>query len=151
MRTPEQTKQISRSFIDRVFNQRDLAYADSMLADEFLEHNPLDPSMGNDRKAALASFEGVLAMSPDIKAEIIDLVAAGDRVAIRSRYSGTDSGIGWGSPMGIPATGKPFSIEGIDVAVLDEEGKFREHYGLFDVYAMMTQLGLTPPPAAAPA
>jgi predicted ester cyclase len=132
-----------------VFNQRDLAYADEMLTDEFLEHNPLDPSMGNDRKAALATFEAVLASAPDLKVEILDLVAAGDRIAIRARYSGTDSGTGWGAPMGVPATGKPFSIEGIDVAVVDEGGKFREHYGLFDVPGLMMQLGMMPPPTGA--
>jgi steroid delta-isomerase-like uncharacterized protein len=149
MRTPDENKQISRTFIDRLFNEHDLSYADQMLADEFVEHNPVDPSMGNDRKAALASFEAILAAAPDLGVEILDLVANGERVAIRARYSGTDSGTGWGAPMGVPATGKPFSIEGIDVAVVDDDGRFREHYGLFDVPGLMMQLGMMPPPTGA--
>jgi steroid delta-isomerase-like uncharacterized protein len=144
--TPEQVKEISRTFIDRVFNQRDLAYADQVLADNFVEHNPLSPDMGNDRKSALATFEAILEMTPDLKVEVQDLVATGDRVAIRGRYSGTDSGSGWGAVVGAPATGKTFSIEGIDVAIVNDEGKFTEHYGIFDAPAMLIQLGLMPSP-----
>ncbi len=146
MRTPEQAKEIARTFIDRVMDKHDMGYVDEALAEEFIEHNPFDPSMGNDKKAALITFQTLFDNSPDMKAEIVDLVATGDRVAIRAVYSGTDSGLGWGAPMGAPATGKPFSVEGIDVAILDEDGKFREHYGIFDVMGMLGQLGLLPAP-----
>jgi predicted ester cyclase len=94
----------------------------------------------------MATFQAILDATPDLKVEILDLIATGDRVAIRARYSGTDSGTGWGAPMGAPATGKAFTAEGIDVAILDEEGKFREHYGLIDAPGMMVQLGLMPAP-----
>jgi predicted ester cyclase len=117
-----------------------------MLAEPFIEHNPLDPRMGNGKAAAIASFQGILDATPDLRVEVHDLIATPDRVAIRATYSGTDSGTGWGAPMGVPATGKPFSVEGIDVAILDEAGMFREHYGLFDVMGMMGQLGLLPAP-----
>jgi hypothetical protein len=50
------------------------------------------------------------------------------------------------STLGFGATGKPFSVEGIDVVAIDDDGRFTEHYGLFDVPAMMQQLGLMPGP-----
>ena len=146
MRTPEETKEISRTFIDEVFNKRNLKHAEEILAEGFVEHNPLSPDMGNDRAAALATMQAILDLSPDMTVQVNELIATGDRVAIRATYSGTDSAGGWGAPMGAPATGKPFSVEGIDVAILDEEGKFIEHYGIFDVPGMLVQLGLMPAP-----
>jgi steroid delta-isomerase-like uncharacterized protein len=146
VRTPEENRETSRRFIDEVFNMRNLKHAEEMLAEPFIEHNPLDPRMGNGKAAAIASFQGILDATPDLRVEVHDLIATPDRVAIRATYSGTDSGTGWGAPMGVPATGKPFSVEGIDVAILDEAGMFREHYGLFDVMGMMGQLGLLPAP-----
>lgn len=146
MRTPEENKATAREFVQRVMNEHDMDYLDSMLADDMVENNPLDPSMGNDRKAVLATFEVMFAASPDARAEVLDMVASGDRVAIRSRYSGIDNGTGWGAMMGAPATGKSFAIEGIDVAVIGEDGKMKEHYGVFDVMGMMGQLGLLPAP-----
>jgi len=146
MGTPEGNKQISRRFIDEVFNKRNMKAAEEMLAEDFVEHNPLSPDMGNGRDAALATFQAIIDLTPDLKVEIHELVATDDRIAIRATYSGTDSAGGWGAPMGAPATGKPFSVEGIDVAIYDDDGKFREHYGLFDVPAMLVQLGLMPAP-----
>ena len=148
MRTPEETKEIARRFMEEVFNKRNLKYAEENLADGFVEHNPLDPSMGNGKSAAIATFQAILDSTPDLKTEILDLVATADRVAIRATFAGTDSGTGWGAMMGAPATGKAFSSEGIDVAIIDDAGQFREHYGIFDVPGMMIQLGLMPAPGA---
>ena len=144
MRTSEENKETAREFMERVMNKHDMAYAEEALADSFIEHNPLSPDMPPDKKGALATFQAMFENSPDMRGEVHDLVATGDRVAIRATYSGTDSGPGWGAPMGAPATGKPFSVEGIDVAIVNDDGKFCEHYGIFDVMGMMGQLGLMP-------
>ena len=149
MRTPEENKEAAREFMERVMNKHDLAYAEESIADSFIEHNPLDPRMGGGKQAAMATFEAMFAASPDTSAEILDLVATGNRIAIRSRFTGTDSGTGWGAPMGAPATGKSFALEGIDVVIIGDDGKFTEHYGIFDVMGMMGQLGLLPAPGGA--
>jgi len=146
MRTPEEAKEFPRRFYEEVFNKRDLKYAEGSISENVVERNPLDPRMGNDKSAAIATLQAVLDNTPDLNVEILDMVATGDKIAIRARFSGTDSGKGWGAPMGVPATGKPFSIEGIDVVSIDDEGRFTEHYGLFDVSGMMQQLGLMPAP-----
>jgi steroid delta-isomerase-like uncharacterized protein len=146
MRTPDEAKEFPRRFYEEVFDKRNLKYADEAVADTVVEHNPLDPRMGNDKAAAIASLQAILDNTPDLKVEILDMVAASDRVAIRARFTGTDSAAGWGAPMGVPATGKSFSVEGIDVVSIDDDGRFTEHYGLFDVPTMMQQLGLLPGP-----
>jgi steroid delta-isomerase-like uncharacterized protein len=146
MRTPEEAKEFPRRFYGEVFNKRDLKYAEGSISENVVERNPLAPRMGNDKSAAIATLQAVLDNTPDLDVEILDMVATGDKIAIRARFSGTDSGKGWGAPMGAPATGKPFSIEGIDVVSIDDDGRFTEHYGLFDVSGMMQQLGLMPAP-----
>jgi predicted SnoaL-like aldol condensation-catalyzing enzyme len=145
MRTPEEAKEISRRFIDEVFNQRNLKHAEEMLSEAFVEHSPAPPSMGTDKAAAIEGFRFFVDASDDLRVEILEQVSDGDRVAIRARYAGTDTG---GLAPGAPATGKTFDIEGIDVAVLDGDGRFSEHYGIADFMTAMGQLGLMPPSGA---
>jgi len=146
MRTPEEAKEIVRRFYEDVLNTHDLKAADAMIADDAVEHSPLSPDMGNDKAAALATLQTLFDNSPDLKCEILDIVATGDRVAVRARFIGTDSGKGWGAPMGAGPTGRALALEGIDVVAIGEDGRFVEHYGLFDVPGMMMQLGLMPGP-----
>ena len=146
MLTTDQMKEAVREFYRRVIEQGDLDYADQVIADDVVEMNPLSPDMGNDKKAALATLRAIHENSPDMKAEYLDMIGSGSSLAVRARFTGTDNGAGWGAPMGVPATGKPFSVEGIDVVKFNDAGQFVEHYGLFDVGGMMMQLGLMPMP-----
>jgi predicted ester cyclase len=57
------------------------------------------------------------------------------------RYTGTDTG---GLFPGVPPTGRPFDIEGIDIAAVNEDGTVIEHYGIIDMKDAMEQLGLAP-------
>ena len=150
MRTPDEAKDIVRRFYDEVLNTHDLKTADEMIADDAVERSPLSPDMGNDKAAALATLQALFDNSPDLKGEILDMIATGDRVATRARFTGTDTGKGWGAMMGAGPTGKSLTVEGIDVVVLGEDGRFVEHYGIFDAPAMMIQLGLMPAPSGAP-
>jgi len=145
MPTSEEAKEISRNFIDEVFNKRNLKHAEEILTDVFVEHSPPPGVMGNDRAAAMAGFQMFLDSSDDLRVEIMELISDGNRVAIRGRYSGTDTG---GFAPGVPPTGKRFDIEGIDVAVLDDEGRFAEHYGIPDAMTAMAQLGMLEGPPA---
>ena len=146
MPTTDEMKETTREFYRRVIDQGDFDYAEQVIADDVIEHSPLSPDMPHDKKGALETLRMVRENSPDLKAEILDMIASGNKVATRARFTGTDSGPGWGAPMGAPATGKSVSIEGIDVVYFNDRGEFIEHYGIFDVPGMMMQLGLMPTP-----
>ncbi len=49
----------------------------------------------------------------------------------------------------MPATGKSFDVQLIDIIRFGDDGLAREHWGVFDALAMMQQLGVIPehPPA----
>ena len=82
-----------------------------------------------------------------MKAEIHDMIAAGDKVAIRATYRGTDSG---GFVPGVPAAGKAFAIDAVSLVRLNEQGQITEHWGVVDTIGTMGQLGLLPVPDHAP-
>ena len=91
MPTPEENMQSVRTFAEEVFANKNLTYAADWLADDFVEHQVF-PGTTPDKKGAIDSYRIFFAASPDMTAEIHDMVAAGDKVAIRATYRGTDKG-----------------------------------------------------------
>ena len=146
MPTPEEIRGLVERFNQKVFNEHDLEAGAEMLADDFVEHSPFMPGGPPTKEGTLADFRTMLAAIPDMRAETVRTVVSGNKVAVHSRATGTDGGTGFGAMMGAPATGKPFTADTIDVGTVSDDLKFTEHYGIFDVSAVMMQLGLLPPP-----
>lgn len=143
MPTPEQNKQIAIRFLDEVFNKGNLAFVDEALADGFVEHQEF-PGMEPTKEGVKRFMEMMLKMSSDIEVEVVQAMASGDRVAVHSRTTATDSG---GFMPGMEPTGKRYTMEGIDIIRFDDEGKATDHWGIVDVLGAMGQLGLLPPPS----
>jgi steroid delta-isomerase-like uncharacterized protein len=142
MTTPEQNMATCREFNQRVFNDGDVAYAEKMLSDDFVDHTP-PPGGSGDKASTVAMFQQMHEQYPDSKGEILDMVASGDKVSVRTRVTGTDTK---GFMPGMPPTGKSYSLETIDVMTFDENGMNTEHYGVADIAGVMMQLGLMPGP-----
>ncbi|HEY7400312.1 MAG TPA: ester cyclase [Actinomycetota bacterium] len=140
MATPEENAATCREFMERVFNEGDMGFAEKMMTDDFVGHSP-PPGMKGDKAGTIEMFRWMRNQVPDGKSEILDMVAAGNKVAVRSRMTGTDTN---GFMPGMPPTGKTFSAESIDVMTFNEDGLNTEHYGIFDVMGAMNQLGLGP-------
>ena len=122
-------------------NSKDLSDLLSRLDDAVVDHQ-LPPEMPNGKEGAAAFFNMMFSSTPDMKFEILDVLVAGNRVAIRSRVTGTQTG----PFMEMPATGKPFDVEGIDIVDVNDDMKVVEHWGIFDFLGMMQQVGLIPQP-----
>ena len=142
MPTPEENMQFVRSFAEEVFGSKNLKYAADWLADDFVEHQVF-PGTTPDKKGAIDSYRIFFAASPDMMAEIHDMVAAGDKVAIRATYRGTDEG---GFIPNMPATGMPFEMEAIYVVRINHQGQIVEHWSVVGTIGTMGQLGLLPHP-----
>jgi hypothetical protein len=78
MPTSEQNKVTVGTFAREVFGNKNLDHADTWLADDFVEHQVF-PGTTPDKKGALDSYRIFFAASPDMTAEIHDIVAAGDK------------------------------------------------------------------------
>ena len=114
------------------------------LADDFVEHEET-PGLAPTKDGVKAFFRMQLAAFPDIRMAVEDVVANGDKVVARVRYTGTNSG----EFMAMPATGKGVDVQLIDMFRFGDDGLLREHWGVSDALAMMQQLGVVPvgPPA----
>jgi steroid delta-isomerase-like uncharacterized protein len=79
---------------------------------------------------------------PDLAVTPQDLIAEGDRVAVRWTASGTHLGTA-AELDGAPATGRLFSIRGVDIFCIDD-GKGAERWHVEDTFELRRQLGVLP-------
>jgi steroid delta-isomerase-like uncharacterized protein len=97
----------------------------------------------NEHKRLLA---GVNTAFPDLHHEIVDMVAEGDKVAIRLSVSGTHKE----EFQGIPPTGKKLSLDEMGfISIID--GKITEGWISADTMRLKQQLGVLPSPSPSPA
>jgi steroid delta-isomerase-like uncharacterized protein len=139
----ESNKEIVRRYYDEVFNQRKVDLVDELAVEDYVEHDPF-PGQGNGRRDLKARVEAILGAFNPLRFTIEDVVAEGDRVVVRWSQTGTQSG----NFMGIPPTGKKFTIAGIDIHAV-RDGCMAEHWHVVDQLALLQQLGVIPAPSAA--
>jgi len=137
-------KQLVRRLYDEVLNGRNLGLVDELVRADYIEHDPL-PGQGVGLDGVKDRFT-MLIQGLDPHFTIEDMVAEGDRVVVRWTNTGTQVG----DFLGIPATGRTFSIPGIDIYRI-KDGKLAEHWHVVDVYGHLIQLGVLPAPEGAPA
>jgi steroid delta-isomerase-like uncharacterized protein len=127
-----------------LINAGDIDGFGRQLADDFVEHND-NPGVPPTKAGTLQYFRIMLAAFPDMRMDVQDSFASGEKAVARLRVSGTHKG----GFMGIPATGKPVSVDLIDITRFGDNGLAREHWGVVDQLALMQQLGVIPagPPA----
>jgi steroid delta-isomerase-like uncharacterized protein len=125
-------------------NAGDLESFGKHLADDVVEHEEL-PGLAPDKDGILAFFRVQRAAFPDMRMDVQDVIASGDKVVARVRYTGTDRG----GFMGAPASGKSVDVQLVDIFRFGDDGLALEHWGVMDQLTMMQQLGLAPagPPA----
>jgi glyoxylase-like metal-dependent hydrolase (beta-lactamase superfamily II) len=88
-----------------------------------------------------AFFEETFAAMPDMRFEVLDVVAARNQAAVRWRATGTFSG---GSFQGIQPTGSRVKLEGIDLLTV-EDGKIVRNDAYYDSGQFARAVGLLPP------
>jgi steroid delta-isomerase-like uncharacterized protein len=136
----EENKAVVRRIYD-IINSGDLSGVDDVIAADAVDHQ-VPPGVSNRGAAGLRAFvEMFRGAFPDLRITIDDTIAEGDKLAVRSTMTGTHKG----DFMGIPPTGKSFSLEGIDI-VRFAGGKAVEHWGAADNMELMQQLGVAPGP-----
>ena len=139
----EQNKALSRRFMEEVVNRGNISLVDELVAPDFVEHEELPPGITPGREAIKQLPAIFRSAFPDFKVTIDDLIAEGDKVVVRTTWSGTHKG----EFMGLAATGKGVSFGVIDIIRI-AGGKFVEHWGQMDNMGMMQQLGVVPAPEA---
>ena len=132
-----------------VFGLGHLDEADAILAPGVVSHPPgAPPRPGTDGIKQQATVLRVAI--PDLRVDLEDQLAEGDRVASRWRAYGTQTG-----PLRLPTGEVPPSGLPIEFAEIRIDrfvaGRIVESWFIPDRFSLWTQLGLIPAPAPAPA
>ena len=127
-----------------LINAGDIDGFGRQLADGFVEHD-VSPGFPPTKAGVVQYFKMLVTAFPDLRMNVEDVIASGDKAVARVQVSGTHKG----EFMGMPATGKSAAVNRIDITRFGDDGLAREHWGVVDQLALMQQLGVIPagPPA----
>ena len=140
----EQNKEISLSLIEAL-NARDLGLWSRHLAEDYEAEHP-GVSVLLDRSRSIAYHQRFVTAFPDIRFEVLGLIAEGDRVLVQWTGSGTHTErLATITGRTIPPTRRRVRVPG---AMLTEvrEGKISRGWFYWDQLAFLAQLGLTEQP-----
>ena len=133
-----------RSGYERI-NAGDIAAFGELMADDFVEHEIVEPGTPPTKDGVLAFFEMLRTSFPDMQMAVEDVIAAGDKAVARVTLTGTHRG----EFAGVPATDKRVEVSLIDIMRFDDAGLICEHWGVADMLSLMQQLGAVPSGPAA--
>ena len=130
----EKHKKIARLISQKVVNEKDYAVIDEYLTDDYVYHGVggMTAHMPQGFKAAIAGFHAAI---PDLKSEILDMVAEGDRLVLRFHFTGTHQG----EFLGFPASGASLHFEGMIMRRF-VDGKVAEDWDYFDFPTVVAQI-----------
>jgi predicted ester cyclase len=137
----EANKAIALRLVE-VFNGRRLDLLEDVLHPEFRERGlsafpPAGPEVGPGGRRKL--YEMFYQAIPDARAEVLDVVAEGDKVVLADRFGGPHRGEFFGRP----GTGNHIEWMAIHIYTI-RDGKVFEDAVMTDALAMVQQLGLAP-------
>ncbi|UCF18701.1 MAG: ester cyclase [Gemmatimonadota bacterium] len=141
----EANKNLARQFV-AALNAADWDALDALLAEDFRRHSQATSEMPelDSREEFKGLQQMYLESFPDQRVTIEMLVAEGDKVAGLATYAGTNTG-----PLGnFAATGKSAELRFLSIFRI-QDGRIAELWVEWDNLAMLTQLGLFPPPELA--
>ena len=133
----EQNKAVFEKLMSAL-NAKDMATMESLVADDFVDNDAM-PGMAPGRQGMIDMMGMFVGAFPDLNVVVEHWVAEGDLVVGVMTTKGTQNG----EFMGMPASGKKFSVREMHM-VRVANGKMAEHWGLSNEMSMMQQLGLMP-------
>ena len=132
----EANKLLSKRWFEQVWNQKNEAAIDEMFSKNGKSHGFPEPDsvlVGPEPfKAVHRNFVGAF---PDLHVDVEDVVAEGDRVAVRWRVSMTHLG----DHLGFPATGKKQTLDGSSFLIV-KDNQVMEGWNQMDLGAFMQRL-----------
>jgi predicted ester cyclase len=127
-------KALVRRFFEEALGGGDLDLIDALVAPDAVMHNPL---ILDAPSSVRGSVEMVRRAFPDLRVEVLDLIAEGDRVAAFLRLSGTNTGAyRRGGATNRQASMRAFFIWRI------ADGRLVESWGTADRFDFLQQLGI---------
>jgi predicted ester cyclase len=135
----EENKALCRRITEEIWNKKNLALVDELIDSNWVTHGTGGMEFKG-REGFKQYVTTTITAFPDFHLTIDDMVAEGDKVAMRLTARGTHKG----DFMGIAPTGKQITVTGILISRV-AGGKAVEGFPVNDQLSMMQQLGVIPP------
>jgi len=134
--TTDERVAVARTYVDRVFNAHEPERAREFFTSDLTFHAlTVGDLTGVDTVVpVLAALINALS---DIHAEVQDVIASGDLVALRQVVRARQTG----DLLGMPATGKPLQWDAVDIYRVTDDGRISEQWAFEDFAAILTQAG----------
>lgn len=132
----EQNKAVVRHFLDEV-NKKNFSVVDEVLLPSFVQHSVVAASPG--RQGVVDLYHALKKAFPDFRFDVDDMVAEGNRVAVRMTGRYTHKG----EFLGVPPTGKAVVLLKMDFFAF-VNGRCSEHWDSADRLGLLQQLGALP-------
>jgi predicted ester cyclase len=144
MTVQDRNKASFQKLIDEVINTGKLDDAQRYLTEDRPDYQEMGlPPELTKGYGGFKRVVGILrAAIPDLRFTSEFMIAEGDKVLSYNTIEGTHNG----ELIGIPPTGKRFKASAADVCSFDADGKISAHWGVFDMFSVMIQLGVIAPP-----
>jgi C-1 hydroxylase len=140
----EENKEIALSLIEAL-NTRDLGLWSRHLAEDYTAEHP-GVSVLLDKTRSVAYHQRFVTAFPDIRFEVLGVIAEGDRVLVQWTGSGTHTErLATVTGETIPPTRRRATVSGAMVAEV-RDGKMVRGWFYWDQLSLLSQLGLTEQP-----
>ena len=141
---PETNKVVARRFFEEMWNESRLDIVAELITSDMAGHAPTGEFTGYEGEKQ--TIQGTLVAFPDLQVTIDEIIAEGNKVALRTSYSGTHTGTLMGQ---IPPTGKSVQMTG-SIIFQFENGKVAEAWSFADMLGIMQQIDAASPPRPTP-
>ena len=132
-------KRLVRRVLEEIYTRGDLELADELVHPEFVDHEPghaEQPAGPDSVKQTVRRLHGMFA---ELRFEVEDEIAEGDKVVQLVTMSGRHTG----ALMGREPTGRAFAVRHVYIWRI-ADGRIAEHWGSRDDLGLLVQLGLFP-------
>ena len=139
---------ISRSYstvsriYEEVFNTGKLEQVDTLIAAEYIDHNPIGPGGKSGIEGFKQTVRALRFAFPDLHFTVEQMIVNGNQVVVRTTMRGTHKN----SFMGVDPTDKQVTVSGFDILRI-ADGVVAERWGTLDGLTLMQQLDVFIPMA----
>jgi steroid delta-isomerase-like uncharacterized protein len=128
-----------QEFYDEMLGKGNLDRIDEFVTDDVVDHEEGMPGQPEGKEGVAFFVNTMREAFSDIEAKMNQSLESGDMAAAQMTLTGKHTG----DFMGVPASGKSFEVECMDIIRI-EDGKCAEHWGVTDMLSLMQQIGAVP-------
>jgi predicted ester cyclase len=135
----ENNKRLVRRALEEIYAKGDLELAEELFHPGFADHEPGHADLPTGPESVAQTVRHLRSMFGELRFEVEDEIAEGDRVVQLVTMSGRHTG----PLMGHEPTGRAFAVRHVYIWRI-ADGRIADHWGSRDDLGMLGQLGLPP-------